>query len=206
MPIKSRWTIDIPRITLPTFVFGSPSGPLPDDPCLIDAERPEDVYLTYHTYRAWAKRLAAGLVAAGLKPGEPVLLYSGNTLFFPVVLMGVVMAGGIFTGANPTYVAREVAYQLQNSGARFLLCSDASLDVGIEAAGITGLDKKNVFVFDDGYATWEGRGKATKGCEHWSRLLADEATGAAFEWREDESEMDRTIALNYSSGILQLSR
>lgn len=204
--MRSRWTIDIPRVTLPTLLFGSPSGPVPDKAALIDAERPETHVLTHHTYRLWAKRLAAGLRAAGLRPGEAVLLFSGNTLFFPVVVLGVIMAGGIFTGANPTYVAREVAHQLRDSGARFLICADAGVDTGIEAARMAGLQSHSVFVFDDGYATFQGRGKPLKGCRHWSALIADEKAGEAFEWTDGEAELGRTIALNYSSGTTGLPK
>jgi len=206
MPIRSRWTIDIPRVTLPTFLFGSPSGPVPDKAALIDADRPETHYLTHQTYRLWAKRLAAGLRAAGLQPGDAVLLYSGNTLFFPVVVLGVIMAGGIFTGANPSYVAREVAHQLRDSGARFLVCTDASIDTGLEAARLAGLKEDSVFAFDDGYATFEGMGKPLKGCRHWSALIADEQAGEAFEWTEGQAELGRTIALNYSSGTTGLPK
>ena len=55
---------------------------------------------------AFIRRFAAGLRKAGLQPGDRVLLFSGNSLFCPIVLLGIVMAGGIFTGANPGFVAR----------------------------------------------------------------------------------------------------
>lgn len=206
MPLKSRWTIPIPRCTVPTFLFKSPTAELSDQPAFIDAERPTTHYLTLATYRQWSKRLAAGLIAAGLQPGDAVLLFSGNTLFFPVVLVGTVMAGGIFTGANPTYVAKEVAYQLENSGARFLICSDASMSTGLEAAGLAGMSKERVFVFDDGAATFEGKGQSVQGCAHWSRLIANEADGERFAWEESEEASGRTIALNYSSGTTGLPK
>lgn len=37
-----------------------------------------------------------GMRKSGLKQGDRVLLFSGNDLFFPVVFMGIIMAGGIF--------------------------------------------------------------------------------------------------------------
>lgn len=134
------------------------------------------------------------------------MLYSGNTLFFPVALIGVIMAGGIFTAANPAYTAREVAYQLQNSGARFLICAEAAIDVGLDAASQAQLPRENVYVFDEGYDTFEGRGKSTKGCKHWSALFSSVETGKKFEWRTGEQYIYDTICLNYSSGTTGLPK
>lgn len=134
------------------------------------------------------------------------MLYSGNTLFFPMVVMGIIMGGGVFTGANPTYTARELGYQLQNSGARFLIVADASLEVGLEGAAQAGLDKSCVFVFDDGYDAFDGKCSGRLGCAPWTDLLANEATGRTFSWHEGEDVVDRVAALNYSSGTTGLPK
>ena len=226
--MQSRWQIKLPKVTLPTFLFGTPDGPLEkaDSPALIDADRPDTNYLTRNDYRLWAKRFAAGLQKAGVGDGDAVMLYrcvhckrcrvqtdtkwkrltiaSGNTLYFPVVLVGTIMAGAKFTGANPTYVAREVAYQLQNSEAKFLICSDVSLDTGLEAAESIGFPKERVLVFDNGYDTFEGKGRGLKGCKHWTSLVASVQEGEKFKWKElgTEEQLNRTICLNYSSGTV----
>jgi 4-coumarate--CoA ligase len=202
MPWKSRWTVEIPQVSLPTYVFGTPSATLPETPLLLDAEKPDRYHLSASDLRQWCKQIAAGLQKAGLKPGDRVLLFSGNTIFFPVVFLGTIMAGGVFSGANPTYVARELAYQLQDSGAKFLICAEASLDTGIEAADAAGLSHDKVFVFDSGYATFDNTGKGRGDVRHWSKLLASEAESRNFAWEElsSEEELNRTICLNYSSG------
>ncbi|KAI4849002.1 acetyl-CoA synthetase-like protein [Aureobasidium sp. EXF-8846] len=202
MPWKSRWTVDIPQVSLSTYVFGTPSATLPKTPLLLDAEKADRYHLSAFDLRQWCKRFAAGLQKAGLKPGDRVLLFSGNTIFFPVVFLGTIMAGGVFSGANPTYVARELAYQLQDSGAKFLICAEASLDTGIEAADAAGLSHDKVFVFDSGYATFDNTGKGRGDVRHWSKLLASEAESRNFAWEElsSEEELNRTICLNYSSG------
>jgi len=114
------------------------------------------------------------------------------------------MAGGIFTGANPMYVPRELAYQLQDSGARVLICAEASLETGLEAARMAGLPRERVFLFDDGLATFEGRGRGRDdlGVEHWTRLVVGEEEGKKFVWEELDAEgVKNTVAtLNYSSG------
>jgi 4-coumarate--CoA ligase len=202
MPIKSRWQVPIVEKTLPSYVFGSPDAPLSTTPLLMDARSPEKHFLTATTYRLWCQRFAAGLRRAGLKKGERVLLFSGNTIFFPVVIVGTIMAGGIFTGANPTYVPRELAYQLKDSGAKFLITADASLDTTLEATRGIGMDESRIFLFDDGIATCEGRGQGKGAIRHWTALVADEAAGKAFRWAElSPSELKTTtVTLNYSSG------
>lgn len=126
MVIHSRWEAPIPSCSLPKWVFGSSFGPLPETPQFIDPDHPEGRVITRGGYRLWSKRIALGLQRAGLKTGDRVLLFSGNNIFFPSVFMGVLMAGGVFTGANPSFVARELAYQLKDSGAYILIAADAS--------------------------------------------------------------------------------
>jgi acyl-CoA synthetase (AMP-forming)/AMP-acid ligase II len=107
-----------------------------------------------------------------------------------------------FLGANPTFTARELAYQLSDSGARFLIVSENSLGTAAEGAKQAGLSSDRIFNFDDGYATFEDRGKDLGGFRHWSRLLVSEADGRSFRWDElsPQGVKDTTIALNYSSG------
>lgn len=202
MPWESRWKINVPQVSLCTYVFGLPSAPLPETPLLLDAEKPDKYWLSASGIRQWCQRFATGLQKAGLKSGDRVLLFSGNTIFFPVVFMGTIMAGGVFTGANPTYVARELAYQLQDSGAKFLICTEASLDTGIEAAGAAGLSRDHVFAFDNGYDTFDNAGKGRGDVRHWTELLASPAEARHFAWDElsTAQELDRTVCLNYSSG------
>ncbi|KAF1918467.1 hypothetical protein BDU57DRAFT_515262 [Ampelomyces quisqualis] len=212
MVIKSRSSIKIPSVSLPTFIFESPTAELPKTPAYIDANEPEKYYISLHDYRLYAQRLASGLRRSGLKPGDRVLLFSGNTLFFPSVVMGVIMAEGIFTGANPTYVARELAYQLKDSGAKYLICAEGSLDTGLAAAKEAGLSASQIFIFDNGIATFEGR-KVERTTElgkiaHWTSLLDSPEAGAQYHWPNltAKDELDRVIALNYSSGTTGVAK
>ncbi|KAL2373020.1 4-coumarate-CoA ligase [Blastomyces gilchristii SLH14081] len=201
MVMKSRWSIEIPNTSLLTVVFKSPTYPLSKTKrCFSDAARPDTHFFTVHEYRLWCQRFAAGLQKAGLKTGDRVLLFSSNDLFYPVAFMGIVMAGGIFTGANPTYTPRELAYQLKDSGATYMLCADGSLDTGIAAAELIGMGKNRIFVFDS--ALFDGKGEGRKGCRYWGDLIVSPAEGSSFSWDTllTPEEVDRTLALNYSSG------
>lgn len=143
-----------------------------------------------------------GLRKAGLQPGDRVLLFSGNNLFFPVVFMGVIMAGGIFTGANPSFVSRELAYQLKDSDSKFLICADESLDIGLEAASMIGMERSRIFIFD--HETLDGTGKGRSGLRNWNTLLASTDEAAGFVWAEPTNSKIATCCINYSSGTTGL--
>ena len=135
------------------------------------------------------------------------MLFSPNDIFFPVIFMGVIMAGGIFTGANPAYVARELIHQLRVSEPRFLLCAPGSLETGLKAASQVSLPQDHVYVFKTIPVTgpW---GESDRGCRHWSTLMASVAEGKAFRWENLSSreECEKTIVLNSSSGTTGLPK
>ncbi|KAI8966618.1 acetyl-CoA synthetase-like protein [Daldinia sp. FL1419] len=199
MVLESQWTVSIPNCSVPKWVFGSSFDSLPDTAQFTDVDHPETHVLTQSDFRLWSKRLALGLVRAGLKPGDRVLLFSGNSLFTPVVFMGILMAGGIFTGANPSFVARELAYQLKDSGASFLIAADASMEIAVEAAGKAGLSRSRIYSFDTSVLDKRPR-KARLGSQHWNSLLAPKADAAKFDWVEPADARATICALNYSSG------
>ncbi|KAK4940278.1 hypothetical protein LTR10_019598 [Elasticomyces elasticus] len=199
---KSRWSTPIPDCSLPTFLFTSPTHPLGSKRAFSEAARADTHFLTRDQFRLWAQRFALGLQRSKhFQKGDRILLFSGNDLFVPVVFMGVLCAGGIFSGANPTFVARELAHQLRDSGATYLLCADGSMDTGIEAAKLAGLDpSERVFVYNA--KIYDGHSEGVKGCRYWSDLVAPAEDAKSFQWDDLTSpgESNTTLALNYSSG------
>ncbi|KAJ9156469.1 4-coumarate--CoA ligase-like 7 [Pleurostoma richardsiae] len=206
MTINSRWEIPIPRCSLQQWVFDSSRGPLPDRKVFIDADRPETHYLTLEDHRLLSKRIALGLQDAGLRNGDRVLLYSGNNVYFPSIFLGILMAGGVFTGANPGFTARELAYQLQDSAASFMLAAEGSLDTALDAAQEVGLPRQRVYIFDStsnprGDEPLPGHQGERNGSKHWTQLLSGNRPRAAqWDWLEPADPDNTTCCLNYSSG------
>ncbi|KIX04740.1 uncharacterized protein Z518_05610 [Rhinocladiella mackenziei CBS 650.93] len=176
MPEKSHCTVPIPYTSLPSFIFGSDHGDVSHDPAYIDCDSQET--LSFHDFREYSLKFAAGLRANGLQPSGRVLLFSGNDMYFPVIFMGVVMAGGIFSTSNPSFTARELAQQLRDCQPQFVLAADPS--VALEAVGLAGL-KCEVVSLDD-----------------WKKFLGAEDNNL-FPSSEEENPR-RTILLLYSSG------
>jgi acyl-CoA synthetase (AMP-forming)/AMP-acid ligase II len=138
------------------------------------------------------------------------VLFSSNQIFYPVVFNGVIMAGGIFSGCNPTYNARELAHQIRDCDPKFVLCQRGqALTIGLEAGGLVGLGHQvRTYVFDDGVIESPSQ-PDEQGCPYWSALIASDAEGDRFAWDPltgPNEAAERTLALNYSSGTTGLSK
>lgn len=85
----------------------------------------EDGQLTYGDLDATSNAVASGLVAAGLKPGDPVGLQLPNIPQFVTALYGILKAGGYAIPMNVLNKGQEISYFLSFAGAT-LMITDAS--------------------------------------------------------------------------------
>jgi long-chain acyl-CoA synthetase len=146
--------------------------------------------ITYAEYAELIQKLARGLVAAGLKPGEVIAIYLPNCWEFCAIYHAATLAGAIPTLLNPSYREREVRYQLENSSAAVLI-SDGPLLQGINLAGLSNL--RRVFTTRSAFA----------GAESFAMLLRPVSAG----WPTPVNFPDQTIAaLPYSSGTTGLPK
>jgi long-chain acyl-CoA synthetase len=76
--------------------------------------------VTYAEIGRDADAVASWLQGQGLKKGDRVAIMLPNVMAFPAILFGILMAGGTVVNVNPLYTPRELTYQLNDSGARFL--------------------------------------------------------------------------------------
>ena len=97
-----------------------------------------DRRITYAEYGEIVEALARGFISAGLKPGEVVAIFLANSWEFCAAYHAATLAGAIPTLLNPTYREREARYQLENSGAAFLITDGPSLE-GINLGGLPNL-------------------------------------------------------------------
>ena len=73
-------------------------------------------HITYAAYGEMVERVAHGLVAAGIRPGEMIGIFLPNCWEFGIAYHAATLAGAVPTTMNPTYREREVRYQLENLG------------------------------------------------------------------------------------------
>jgi long-chain acyl-CoA synthetase len=77
--------------------------------------------LTYAELDERSARLAALLREKGLQPGDRVGVMLPNVLEFPISYYGVLRAGGVVVPMNVLLKRREIAFYLEDSGAKLLL-------------------------------------------------------------------------------------
>ena len=70
---------------------------------------------------AASDRVARGLAAKGVEKGDRVALYCINSAEFAICYLGIVKAGAVVLPVNLLYSAAEVAFVLDDSGARALI-------------------------------------------------------------------------------------
>jgi long-chain acyl-CoA synthetase len=80
--------------------------------------------LTFAQVEHASALIARSLQAAGLKRGDRVALLLHNNLIYPVALAAILRAGMVGVTMNPLYTARELAYQLADSGATALVAAE----------------------------------------------------------------------------------
>jgi long-chain acyl-CoA synthetase len=78
-------------------------------------------FMTYQELNDQSKNFAAYLQSLGLEPGSRVAIMLPNVIQFQIAMMGVLRAGFVVVNVNPLYTARELEYQLKDSGASVLV-------------------------------------------------------------------------------------
>jgi acyl-CoA synthetase (AMP-forming)/AMP-acid ligase II len=90
--------------------------------------------LTWRELDERSTRVAAALIGYGVRPGEPVALYSGNRIEYIELMYGLAKAGCPIVPLSPRYVAAEVMGAVGATGARALV-TDSPGSLGLPAAG-----------------------------------------------------------------------
>ncbi len=98
----------------------------------------DDVELSYSLLDEGSARIAALLKSKGLEVGDRVGLMMPNVPYFPVIYFGILRAGGVVVPMNVLLKKREVAFYLEDPGAKLLFAwgdfAEAA-EAGAEEAG-----------------------------------------------------------------------
>jgi long-chain acyl-CoA synthetase len=96
--------------------------------------------VTYRELWHRARQYAAVLRAAGVGPGDRVAILIPNTVHFPLAYYGVLALGATVVPVHALLRAEEVAYVLEDSAAKALVCAGPLLGEGAKGAAIAGVD------------------------------------------------------------------
>lgn len=80
--------------------------------------------ITYGELLDATDRLACALADLGVKKGDRVALYLLNSPQFIIAYFAALKCGATVTPISPVYTSHEVRYQLEDSGARVVICQD----------------------------------------------------------------------------------
>src|SRR5690349_8274702 len=95
-----------------------------------------DQRISYAQLWREAKAMAAGLVAQGVQPGDAVALICPNVADFPRAYYAILAAGGVVVPVHLLLTPAEVAYVIQDSGAKLVVCHPAVTALASQA-GVT---------------------------------------------------------------------
>ena len=115
--------------------------------------------LTYAELDAAASRVAAGLAARGIGPGDQVALSCPNLPWFPIAYHGILKAGATVVPLNVLLTEREIAYHLADSAAKAYFCFEGTPELPLGRAGLAAY-------------------RRTAGCEHFVLLTTDPAAAS----------------------------
>jgi long-chain acyl-CoA synthetase len=97
--------------------------------------------MTYAQLDAQASRLAAGLQAIGIAPGDHVALGSPNLPLFPIAYYAILKAGGVVVPLNVLLKPREIAYHLKDSDAKALIVFEGTPELPMAAMARAACDE-----------------------------------------------------------------
>ncbi|HCX31277.1 MAG TPA: 4-coumarate--CoA ligase family protein [Blastocatellia bacterium] len=180
----------IPEIPITSFVFQNAKD-RGEKPALIDG--PSGRVITYSQLADSISRVAASLATRGFKKGDVFGILSPNVPEYAIAFHAVARLGGISTTVNPLYTEQEIAHQLKDAGAKFLVTVPQYLEKATYAAREAKIEE--LFIFDDA-------GDEIDGATPFSSLLASDGSvpEVVINPRED------LVALPYSSGTTGLPK
>ncbi|KAL1542701.1 putative CoA ligase ccl7 [Salvia divinorum] len=183
-----------PDLSMVSFLFRNASS-FADKRALIDAHTGET--LTFSHFKSAVSRVAHGLLQLGVKKNDVVLIFSPNSIQFPICFFGIIAIGAVATTVNPAYTAREVSKQLKDSMAKLVVTVEELLPK------VKDFDLP-VVLLGDSSKPLSPIGKIPK-ITPFSKLVENEGSvdldGNSFGIKQDD-----TAALLYSSGTTGASK
>jgi acyl-CoA synthetase (AMP-forming)/AMP-acid ligase II len=178
--------ITIPETALTPFAMHR-AKELADKPALIDG--PTGRKVTYQQLADSISIAAYNLSQRGFIKGDVFGILSSNCPEYAIAFHAVATLGGIVTPINPLYTRHEIANQLKDSGARFLVTLPSFVEKASEAVADAGVEE--LFVFG-----------SAPGATSFNTLLVDNGRAEQTE----VNPLEDLVVLPYSSGTTGLPK
>ena len=160
----------------------------PHKVAIVDDERK----VTFMELDAYTDRLAVALQGIGVSKGDFVGILAPNCIEFEVGFFGILKAGATVTTINSGYKEREIAAQLNASGAPVLIVHASLMDMAEAAAKDTPSVNRLIVIEDN----------ADDPCSFWGMIDAAEGEPASV----DIDPINDLAALPFSSGTTGMNK
>ncbi|XP_019188981.1 PREDICTED: 4-coumarate--CoA ligase-like 7 [Ipomoea nil] len=115
-----------PNLSMVSFLFRNISQ-YPDQPAIHDADTGRT--LTFSQLKSQVSRVAHGLKhQLGVRKNDVVLIFSPNSIDFPLCFLGAIAAGAIATTVNPMYTVPELSKQIKDCSPKLIVTVPQLLD------------------------------------------------------------------------------
>ncbi|EUC49579.1 hypothetical protein COCMIDRAFT_84138 [Bipolaris oryzae ATCC 44560] len=197
MPSNSPFPdVEIPDVDLWGLMFERKDRDFSDDKVIYRAINSDRRY-TFAQVKKLATVFGQGLRSLWDWQKDDVLaLYTPNDIDVPPVIYGTFYAGGIVTPVNPAYSKDELAYQLENSGAKALVTTKAFMKTALEAADKVGIPNDRVILLGS-------EKDESHQCKHWASI---QKTDILERYRRRKANPEDLSFLAYSSGTTGLPK
>ncbi|XP_015755198.1 PREDICTED: 4-coumarate--CoA ligase-like [Acropora digitifera] len=139
---------------------------------------------SFREIKVLSRKCASGLSKKGFQKGDVFALFLPNLPEFPIAFFGVLQAGGVVTSANPLFTTEELAKQLKQADAKWILTVPQLVHRAKEAMQELGQDNVLVVGEVDGY-------------ESMSELLKDDESSVP---EPSINPKEDTAVIPFSSG------
>lgn len=138
--------VDIPEASVYDFLFGHLDEDRLDAVAIIDGTTGAET--TYRTLTTHIQLFAGALASRDVGVGDTVAVLCPNVPAFATVFHGILRAGATATTVNSLYTPKEIANQLRDAGARWLVTVSPLLPGAKAAADELGIPDEQVIVLD----------------------------------------------------------
>ncbi|KAL8057680.1 hypothetical protein ABFX02_04G199600 [Erythranthe guttata] len=182
-----------PNISMVSFLFRNISS-FSDKRALVDSHTGET--LNFAQFKSMVNKVAQGLLQLGVKKNDVVLIFSPNSIQFPLSFLGIVAVGAIATTVNPLYTVSELSKQVHDSKSKLIITVEELIpkvkDFGLPVI-ILNTDKK-----------WDSVSPIGKipSITSFSELVDNDGSVNL----DGAVKQDDTAALLYSSGTTGISK
>ncbi|KAJ4971245.1 hypothetical protein NE237_004344 [Protea cynaroides] len=182
-----------PNHSMIPFLFRNSSA-YSDKLALADGDSGET--LTFAQFKSKVAKVAHGLLRLGIKKGDVVLIFSPNSIEFPLCFLGIVALGAIATTANPLYTITELSKQVKDSHPKLVITVpslwDKVKDFDLPAVMLGSLNASPPLVSAAGITSFSD--------------LINMARGPVSDFPRASVKQTDTAALLYSSGTTGTSK